>query len=281
MLVLTKVLTALLVPPGLLVLGLAAAAVLIVIRRRIWAVALTGICCAGLVFASTEVLSHGFVRALEDHYPALTPLDVAAMAGEATHIVVLGGGMQLLAPDAPDGAAVLSGHGGAAVLSSHAVRRVLHALRLHRATGLPIVLSGGRVLRGEEVPAEADIAATFLEDLGVDPWRLIREDQSRTTWENAVAVSGLIGNARIVLVTSAFHMARAVYCFERNGLEVVPAPADYLTDYSKPTVLSYLPDARPLCATFLAVREYAALLVYRLRYRRGASNNQESREGAR
>ncbi len=273
MLVLTKVLTALLVPPGLLVLGLAAAAVLIVIRRRIWAVALTGICCAGLVFASTEVLSHGFVRALEDHYPALTPLDVAAMAGEVTHIVVLGGGMQLLAPDA----------GGAAVLSSYSMRRALHALRLHRATGLPNVLSGGRVLRGEEVPAEevpakgspaeADVAATFLEDLGVDPSRLIREDQSRTTWENAVEVSRLLGNTRIVLVTSAFHMARAVFCFERNGLEVVPAPADYLTDYSKPTVLSYLPDARPLCATFLAVREYAALLVYRLRYRRATPDN--------
>jgi uncharacterized SAM-binding protein YcdF (DUF218 family) len=66
----------------------------------------------------------------------------------------------------------------------------------------------------------------FLLDLAVREPDLIVEDQSRSTYENAVASSKLLearGIQRIVLVTEAVHMVRAARCFRRQGFEVVPA----------------------------------------------------------
>jgi uncharacterized SAM-binding protein YcdF (DUF218 family) len=74
------------------------------------------------------------------------------------------------------------------------------------------------------------------------------------------------GVNRIVLVTSAWHMPRSVWCFESHGFEVIPAPVDYLTEQEAYDLRSYLPRWTTLSDSGQALHEYLGLLWYRLRY---------------
>ena len=126
----------------------------------------------------------------------------------APRIVVLGGGR-----DRDDPA------WGADQPSPLALERLRYAARLARASGLPLLTSGG--LHFGEPPSEAKIMAdTLKRDFGVDVrWQ---EEESRTTWENATFSAKLLqpaGVRRVLLVTQASHMPRARWCFERAGFE--------------------------------------------------------------
>ena len=66
--------------------------------------------------------------------------------------------------------------------------------------------------------------------LGVDPARIIVEDQSRNTEENARFTAAIVHpepKQRWLLVTSAFHMPRAIGVFEKAGFDVVADPVAY------------------------------------------------------
>src|SRR5690606_5619494 len=96
--------------------------------------------------------------------------------------------------------------------------------------GAIVVLSGGSgKIRPDEV-SESEVARMFLERAGVSGDRLIVEDISRTTAENAVRsfeVARPDDGEEWVLVTSAMHMPRAVLEFESAGWTVVPYPVDF------------------------------------------------------
>ena len=77
---------------------------------------------------------------------------------------------------------------------------------------------------------EADVLGPFLDVLGLDRGRILFENQSRNTYENAVVTFGLVKpkpGERWILITSAFHMPRAVGCFRRAGWRVIPYPVDF------------------------------------------------------
>lgn len=117
--------------------------------------------------------------------------------------------------------------------------------------------------------------ATILETLGVPAGAIVLESRSRNTRENAVATRELLaprGVRRILLVTSALHMPRAVALFERQGFDVIAAPADFWyvpagSDGEAPSawgwILDVLPDAEGLAHSTEALREYLALAYYR------------------
>lgn len=80
--------------------------------------------------------------------------------------------------------------------------------------------------------SEAGMMRDFLSEEGVTDGRVILEDQSRTTWENVVFSQALLhpkAGARWLLVTSAWHMPRAVGIFRKRGWPVIPYPVDYRT----------------------------------------------------
>lgn len=151
-------------------------------------------------------------------------------------------------------------------LSWHSLERIDYALALHRKTGLPIIPSGGSV-RGDSRPV-AELAAEWLQDrAAVKP--LAVENASRNTWENAQQSATLFrqqGIDRVLLVTHAFHMPRAVLSARAAGIDVVPAPFAYLhtpvTLQLQGRYTDWLPQAGYLGRSYLVLHEMVGLVWY-------------------
>ena len=127
-----------------------------------------------------------------------------------------------------------------------------------------LVYSGGSGLVRDQNTREADLAKPLLETLGVDSARVIYERDSRTTWENALYSKKLANPApgeTWLLVTSAWHMPRAVGCFRKVGWNVLPYPVNYLEGRQRWLNLDALGQLHFIA---LAEKEWIGLLVYRL-----------------
>jgi uncharacterized SAM-binding protein YcdF (DUF218 family) len=209
---------------------------------------------AALWAASTSVVATLLVGSLEQRYLPVPVGDSPA----ADAIVVLGGSIG--APTYPRREPDLSG----------AADRVLHAARLYRAGKAPwIVASGGNVpWRRREVP-EAKLVAGLLEEWGVPRSAMLLEERSANTRQNAVNTRRLLvehGLHRVLLVTSAIHMPRALATFRSAQVDALPAPTDYtVVSESSRTLLDFLPDSGALAETTRAIKEYLGLVVYRWR----------------
>lgn len=200
--------------------------------------------------SSTPLVSDPLLGSLERRY-------AQPEAAEGDVIVVLGGG-------ATQATADIDGEGN---LLGSAANRLLTAVRLQRATGLPILFSGGQVFA--DSGNEADIARRQLLGLGVKDSDILVENRSLNTKQNAGNTAAILaerGFTRPVLVTSAFHMPRAVTEFEQAGLAVQPFPTDYVTSGTSafyPGKLS--PGAGAISNTGLALKEYLGWLVAKWR----------------
>lgn len=212
MFLLKKILTALLLPPTgpLLLAGLG----LIVMRYRPrGGRMLAGGSVAVLLAMSIPWVGNRALRCLEI-YP---PLAIERLA-QAQAIVILGGGSYYQAPE----------YGGDTV-SARSLERCRYGARLARDSGLPLLATGGVVFGGRP---EAESMARVLADEFGTPVAMV-ETQARDTRENAVLSAQMLkraGYSRIVLVSHASHLARAVPLFEAQGLTVIPAPTVFTTD---------------------------------------------------
>ncbi len=136
-------------------------------------------------------------------------------------IVMLGGGAMQDTPDVD----------GIGSLCSSPSSRLLAALRLHRELGAPILISGGQVYA--DSGAEAKIARRVLMSLGVPEQDILVETQSVNTRQNAQFSQQIMeehGFSHPILVTSAFHMERAMLNFSKEGIDAVPFPTDYMVN---------------------------------------------------
>jgi len=150
-----------------------------------------------------------------------------------------------------------------------ALERERYAARLAKASGLPVLTSGG--LHYGTPPTEAKLMADSLqEDFGVTVrWQ---EGRSRTTWENAQFTAELLqplGLKRVVVVTQAWHMPRSVWSFEAAGLSVVPAPVGFLgTDTANAEPLGgWLPTFKSIWRSGQLLNEAVGQAGYTLFYR--------------
>jgi uncharacterized SAM-binding protein YcdF (DUF218 family) len=99
--------------------------------------------------------------------------------------------------------------------------------------------------------------------LGV-PGEIIVTDKVKNTYEESIAVTKLIpNNSSIILVTSAFHMDRSKYLFEKQGFEVTPYPVDFKTYIQKQTIMSFLPKLEALNQTSRFIRENIGRFYYK------------------
>lgn len=243
----------LLLPPGGLLLLLLAAWWL---RRR--APRLAAVCFVlgfgGLWLMSLPVTVEWAARALERE-PALDRTQWSSLGQQAQAIVVLGAGREQADP------------GWGSDQPSHiALERLRYAARLAKASGLPILASGG--LHYGQPPSEAWLAAEALERDFATPTRWL-EERSRTTWENALYSAQQLkaaGIERIVLVTSASHMPRSRWCFERNGLQVIAAPMGFRGVPNGRPFGGWLPESQAVWHNGLLLNEAVGMLVYPLIY---------------
>ena len=192
--------------------------------------------------------------------PARERLQAGASSPEEIAIVVLGGGRHA-SLDALDGA------GG---LTEHALERLRHGVWLSRRTGWPLAYSGGIgwTQRGVDRMAEAggSTEAAIADRIAREEFGLPlrwREDRSRDTRENAAASVRLLraaGVRRIVLVTHAWHMPRALRAFQEADpdLPVSPAPVNPVRP-EEWAVLDLLPSGTAARHVHLMLREWLGL----------------------
>jgi uncharacterized SAM-binding protein YcdF (DUF218 family) len=193
---------------------------------------------------------------LEERFP---PWD--ASRGDPDGIVVLGGVFEPEVAERPD-----SG------LNEAAERVTAIAGLARRYPAAKILFSGGDVLAlpvaGSLTPAdttEAHTAAALFEDFGIAKNRVILEDRSRTTAENAafsLAVAKPQPGERWLLVTSAWHMPRAIGAFRAAGFPVEAYPVDYRTPRGMDLWVPFGSVSAGLRRTDTATREWFGLLTY-------------------
>lgn len=130
-----------------------------------------------------------------------------------------------------------------------------------------IVFSGGDGALVYKTVSETDMARRFFAEMGVDAARIVFEDTSRTTYENALYTRQLVTpkpGERWLLVTSAFHMPRAHRCFVAAGFDTVPWPIDYRTRGPE-DLFRFPPRASEGWRRIdLAVKEWIGLIAYRV-----------------
>lgn len=242
-------LKAIVLPPGIFFLLLLMAFYVRRSRPRLAATCfVTGL--GGLWLMSLPVVVETAARGIET-VPPLPLNEWATLAQRADAIVILGSGRERNDPS-----------WGTDIPTGVALERMRYTARLAKASGLPILTTGG--LHYGEPPSEAAIMAESLEnDFGV-PVRW-QEGLSRTTWENATMTAAMLqplGIKRVVIVTQAWHMPRSVWSFEKAGFTVVGAPVGFLSADNARVFGGWLPESRAIWQSGQLLNEAAGLLVY-------------------
>ncbi len=250
--ILSKILGFFALPSNVLItIGLVGVLLLLTRFRRLasWLV-VTSLVLIG--FVGLSPLGNVLLLPLEQRFP---PWD--ASRGPPDGIVVLGGA---ILPE-------LSAARGAVQLNESAERITVTAELARNYPNARIIFSGGTGSLRADAPAEAPFAVTELEALGVAPDRITAEEQSRNTVENAV-FSRLLADPkpgeRWLLVTSAFHMPRAVAAFRAAGFPVEPYPVDWRTRGTIDATRPFADFLGGLGQSDLAMHEWFGLLAYRL-----------------
>lgn len=272
MFALSKIATYILLPPGLFVILLAAAFILAYRKKRKPALALVGLTALLMYALSARVVSDLLIIPLENRYqPFSLSAGGASWAGAAgkglaagdlatgdfaqAPVVVLGGGSVDRSPE----------EGMRASLCPEPEKRLVYGLKVARALKRPLIFSGGRVWQGKEIESEADAAKAFIaryDARGGAGVAASYDDLSRTTRENARFAARLTGARSVILVTSAYHMPRAVLSFQKEGLRVLPAPTDYKANRSPYTIADFLPSSAAFEESYKALHEYLGLVGY-------------------
>jgi uncharacterized SAM-binding protein YcdF (DUF218 family) len=208
-----------------------------------------------LVFvAGNDRTAYALIRGLENEYPPISVEDTP----KADVIVVLGGGLDLPHPPRlyPD--------------LNTSSDRLLHALRLYRAGKADhVLLTGGNVFPEPGLESESYYARGVLELWGIPESAVVMETKSRNTLQNAEFSARVLEKRhwkKVLLITSASHMRRAVMAFHAAGVDVIPVPVDYLAvKTGAPAALGWVPNVNALAGTTYALHEYLGRLWYRFK----------------
>jgi len=223
-----------------LLLGAAALGCRVLHRKRA-AAWLFGVAAATVYLASTSMVGDALLSPLEHRYPPLQP---ARIAEPVPYVVVLGSGY--IPRDGVSVTAALADVGLVRIVDGVSIFRQLHSAHL--------VVSGGA---RPGVTPSAWGYAILARDLGVASDSLIVLDKPRDTDEEAHALANLIGPVPFVLVTSAYHMPRAMRLMLRLNLHPIPAPTGQSAGESPvDDWRRYVPNGAGLRKTERALHEY-------------------------
>jgi len=203
-----------------------------------------------LAIIGLSPLGNALILPLEQRFP---PWDAARGAPDG--IVVLGGS---ISPE-------VSAARNVVALNEAAERVIVVAELARRYPVARIIFSGGNGALISGPGTEAEAALRLFESFGIAPARVIAEDRSRNTVENAVFSRQLAmpkPGERWLLVTSAYHLPRAVGVFRQAGFPVEPHPVDWRTRGPQDALRTFSIASEGLARTDTAVREWVGLAVY-------------------
>jgi uncharacterized SAM-binding protein YcdF (DUF218 family) len=200
-----------------------------------------------LMVLGNRITPDALLHPLEHRYP---PLVVAHLGGDASsisYIAVLGG----WAEDDPEIA--VTSH-----ISPELMVRLIEGVRLqHEISGSKLILSGGSY----SALGMMKIAQILGEDLG----NIVPLSEPRDTEEESQQIAPIVGSHRFILVTSAYHMPRAMGLFRKRGLQPIPSPTDYLAPRHRQEWNDLFPDGYNLYRSQVAFYEYLGLAWETLR----------------
>jgi len=206
-----------------------------------------------LLLCSYEGISGQILHTLESQYSQLDLAQVTSNedGGLATQsvkwVVVLAGGV-VGDPTLPIQLQI-----------SHYSRvRLMEGIRLHRILpGSKIILTGGI---GFDGPPEATTLSRVAQELGVAKGDIVLEVESRDTKDHPLYIRHIVKDEPFILVTSAFHMPRAMKLFAKQGLIPIPAPAGHWKPFQDVWAPENLfPSASGLRLAELAYHEYLGI----------------------
>jgi len=208
----------------------------------------------GLWISSTPIVARALDQTLERSYPVFA----AQAAPTADAIVVLGGSVIARRPPQRP-----------SLMLTPASTRVWYAAELYRAGKAKwIVVAAGPEPELANEQAESDAIAEMLHILGVPAAAIRLESSSRNTTENARYTQPILtrlGARRVLLVTSAQHMARAVKTFTKvwanSHIELIPAPTDGDASQKPSALILWIPSPNGLMGVTRALKEYAGMAV--------------------
>lgn len=248
-----KVLAQWALPPASMAVGLVIAGVFALLRWRRLAWLAAAVAVLQTLALSWPPVSDALIQPLERE--ARARASAPSCCYDA--IVVLGGGITPAAPPytiEPD-------------LGDGADRMWYAAQLFHRGVAPQIIVSGGGFLaenNGGPATTEAEAMRRFLKDLGVPDRAIIPEDRSLNTIQNIDRVRDMVKGGRVALVTSAYHMRRAMALAQRAGLNAAPFPTDFhAPEEARPWWENWAPSVAALSWSVMALREYVAVMFDR------------------
>ena len=237
------------VPSNLIALAGIAGLCLLLARRRRTGLALLIVSTVLLAIAGFSPLGNVLLLALTARFPQWQS------ANAPDGIIVLGGAIDSEASVARN-----------SVELDASGERILAMLRLgRRFPQARIVFSGGSGNLFMGSVSEAPIAAQLLQEFGVSRDRILLEEVSRTTAENATMLRAMLApksGERWLLVTSAFHMPRAIGAFRKAGFEVEAYPVDWRTRGWVDAAVPFDRLSSGLARTDVALHEWGGLVIY-------------------
>jgi uncharacterized SAM-binding protein YcdF (DUF218 family) len=204
-----------------------------------------------LAIAGLSPFGNAIILPLEERFPAWD-----ASRGAPAGIICLGGALDT----------VVSPARGEVALNEAAERMTSIAELARRYPAARIVFTGGSGRLVYDGATEAELAARLFESFGIPKERILLEDKSRDTLENARFTKALVQpkpGERWLLVTSAHHMPRSVGLFRAEGFPVEAFPVDYRTRGAIDVLRPFSPLSDGLRRTDTATREWIGLLIYR------------------
>ena len=205
-----------------------------------------------LILSSLPIISNKFIAYLEKDYQPIEIADVENVDA----IVVLSGMIRVIGDEE-----------NLKYEFTDSVDRFSAGLDLFNNNKSPILI----LTRGK-MPWSIGIAeGEYLKELaikyGVSEENIILTDEVQNTDQEAKAIKEILTeDAKIILVTSAFHMPRAEKVFKAANINLIPFPVDFQNSKSKTTMMDFIPSAGSLFDTSHFVREMIGRLYYNLKY---------------
>ena len=205
-----------------------------------------------LIISSLPIVSNKFIAYLEKDYQ---PIEISEIEN-VDAIVVLSGMIRVIGDEE-----------NLKYEFTESVDRFFAGLDLFNNNKAPILI----LTRGK-MPWSIGIAeGEYLKELaikyGVPEENIILTDEVQNTDQEAKAIKKILADdAKIILVTSAFHMPRAEKVFKAANINVIPFPVDFQNSKSKTTMMNFIPSAESLSQTSHFVREMIGRLYYTLKY---------------